>query len=101
MIPKSLNFDDAKISPEPEAKKIPNSGDVKAFINKIHKVMETMDDAKADLKGLYADAKDQGIGPKDLKVVVKHKKHPTSIEHRQGVKELFEKCGDQPFFAFV
>lgn len=98
---KPLNFDDAKIREEEAPKKIPNSGDVKSFIARIHKVEETMDQAKADLKSLYSDAKDQGIDPKALKVVVKHKKHPVSIEHRQEVNELLEKVGDQAMFAFA
>lgn len=98
---KTLNFDDAKIREEEAPKKIPNSGDVKGFISKIHKVMETMDQAKSDLKQLYSDAKDQGIDPKDLKVVVKHKKTPTSIEHRQGVNELLTKTGDPILYAGV
>lgn len=99
---KPLNFDDAKIHDEKnEAKKIHNAGDVKGFIDRIHKVEETMDLAKADLKALYSDAKDQGIDPKALKVVVKHRKHPTSVEHRQEVNELLTKAGDQPMFAFA
>jgi uncharacterized protein (UPF0335 family) len=100
-MPKELKFDDAKIHDQDAPKKIPNSGDVKGFITKIHKVMEDMDTAKSDLKQLYSDAKDQGIDPKALKVVVKHKKSPVSVEHRQEVNELLEKTGDQPMFAFV
>lgn len=100
-MPKELKFDDSRIHDDEAPKKIPNSGDVKGFISRIHKVEETMDQAKADLKSLYSDAKDQGIDPKALKVVVKHKKHPVSVEHRQEVNELLEKVGDQKMFAFV
>lgn len=100
-MPKELKFDDAKIRHDEAPKKIPNSGDIKSFIARIHKVEETMDQGKADLKSLYSDAKDQGIDPKALKVVVRHKKHPTSVEHRQEVNELLEKSGEQKMFAFA
>lgn len=100
-MPKALNFDDAKIPAADEPKKIPNAGDVKSFVNRIHKVEETMDQAKADLKSLYTDAKDQGIDPKALKIVVKHKKKPMSVELRQEVNELMTKVGEQHVFAFV
>lgn len=97
---KELKFGDAEQSCE-EAKKIANAGDVKSFIDRIHKVEETMDMAKADLKALYGDAKDQGIDPKALKVVVKHRKRPVSFEHRQEVNELLDKVGDLPLFAAI
>jgi uncharacterized protein (UPF0335 family) len=98
---KPLKFDDAKIHADEAPKKIPNSGDVKGFIDRIHKVMETLDEAKADLKALYSDAKDQGIDTRALKVVVVHKKRPMSTEFKQEVNLLLEKSGQQIMFAFV
>ncbi len=98
---KPLKFDDASVQPEQEARKIPNTQEVKSFIAKIHKKMEDLDDLKSDLKQLYDDAEGQGIDSKALKIVVKHKKKPISVELRQEVNLLCEKCGEQMLFAFV
>lgn len=98
---KALNFDGKKSEPEAEARKIPNSGDVKKFIASAMDIEEKIDTLKEDLKQVYQDADDQGIPRKELKIVVKHKRKPMPLEARQGVNELFEKAGDQPYFAFV
>jgi uncharacterized protein (UPF0335 family) len=98
---KPLKFDDGKIKTNDAPVKIPNTADVKSLIGRIHKVMESMDESKADLKSLYAEADAGGIDTRAIKVVVKHKKRPTSVEHRQEVNMLLEKTGDAPMFAFV
>lgn len=98
---KPLKFDDAKIHGDAAPVKIPNSADVKKFVERALKLEEQLDQDKADLKGLYNDAHNQGVDRKALKIVVKHKKKPFSLEVRQEVNELFEKCGDSPMFAFV
>lgn len=101
-MPRELKFDDAKIHGETtEPKKIPNAGDVKKFIERGLKLEEDKDMAVADIKSMYADAKEQGIDPKALKIVITHKKRPMSTERRQEVNEIMEKSGDQPYFAFV
>ncbi len=97
---KPLKFDDAKIH-EQEPVKIANSGDVKKFVERALRLEDQLDQDKADLKGLYDDAHNAGIDRKALKIVVKHKKKAFSVELRQEVNELFEKCGDSPMFAFV
>lgn len=99
-MPKELKFDDAKIH-DTAPVKIPNSGDIKKYIERALKLEETLDQTKADLKGLYDDADNEGIDRKALKVVVKHKKKPLSSNNRQEVNMLLEKVGDQPMFAFV
>lgn len=91
---KALNFDDAKIKPEQEAKKIFNSGDAKAFIERALKLEEQMSQTKADMKGLYDDAHEQGIDRKALKIVVKHKKNPMSQATRAEVNEIMTKVGE-------
>lgn len=82
-----------------EPHKLANAGDVRKFVDRALKLEEEMDQIKADLKGLYDDAHDQGIDRKDLKIVVKHRKKPMSFERRQGVNELLAKLGDLPLFA--
>lgn len=81
-----------------EARKIPNSGDVKNFINRALKLHEDLDQAKADLKGLYDDASDQGIDRKALKEVIAFRKKPLSLEHRQEVNELQSKVGGEAIY---
>ena len=98
---KPLKFDDGAVTGDGAPVKIANAGDVKKFIDRALKLEEQLDQDKADLKGLYDDAHEQGIDRKALKIVVKHKKKPVSLELRQEVNDLFEKCGDQPMFAFV
>lgn len=98
---KPLKFDDAKIHGDPAPVKIPNSVDVKKFVERALKLEENMDQAKSDLKQLYDDAHNGGVDRKALKIVVKHKKKAFSVELRQEVNELFEKCGDSPMFCFV
>lgn len=82
-----------------EARKIPNSGDVKKFVDRAIKLNESLDQTKADLKGVYDDASDQGIDRRALKVVVSHRKKPISEEHRQEVNELQKKIGGTPIYA--
>jgi len=101
MTKKALNFDDASVSEEQVARKIPNTQEVKAFIQKIHKKMEDMDDMKADLKSLYDDAEEQGIDRAALKFVVKFKKKPLSNDKKKAVNELLEKSGEQLLFVFA
>lgn len=84
-----------------EPRKIPNAGDVKNFVNRALKLHEALDQAKADLKGLYDDANDQGIDRKALKTVVANRKKPLSFEHKQEVNELLSKIGDLPLFAAI
>lgn len=99
-MPKELKFDDAKIQPVEEARKIPNAGDVKKFVGRALEIEKEIDGLKEDLKEVYQSANDEGISKKDLKVVVKYRKKPTDVEHRQGVNELLEKLGDLPLFHF-
>ena|ERR1700693_3288216 len=101
MTKKALQFDDAAVKEENAPRRIPNTVEVKGMIDRIMKVMETMDDAKADLKGLYAEADANGIDKKALKIVVNYKKRGISEETRQNVNELLEKAGEQMLFAFA
>lgn len=98
---KPLNFDDAKNVPSEEAKKIPNSGDVKKFIDRAIKLEEDAATIRADQKAMYAEAKDQGIDPKSMKIVVRHKRNPIGSETAEEVNELSIKSGGQKIFAFV
>lgn len=100
-MPKELKFDDATIPAGEEAKKIPNAGDVTKFIDRAMKLEEQASDIKADQKSLYREAADQGIDTKALKIVVRHKKNPMSVELRQEANEISEKSGGQAIFAFV
>lgn len=84
-----------------ETIKIPNSGDVRKFVDRALKLNEQLDQTKADLKGLYDDASDQGIDRKALKVVVNNRKKPLSFEHKQEVNELLTKLGELPLFAAI
>ena len=98
---KALNFDDSKVQESEEIRKIPNSGDVKKLLGRGLKLEADKDAANADLKGFYADVKEQGIDPKAMKALVKYKKRPISEEFKQEVNELFEKAGEQLLFAFA
>jgi uncharacterized protein (UPF0335 family) len=98
---KALKFDDASVAADEAPRRIPNTAEVKSFIDRITKVMETMDDCKADLKSLYGDAADQGINKKALKIVVQYKKRGISDELKHDVNELLEKSGGQMMFAFT
>lgn len=98
---KPLKFDDGKGTFSEEAVKIPNSVDVKKAVDGILKLEEEMDNLKADLKSAYDTAHNGGIDRKALKIVVKHKRKPMSVEMRQDVNELMTKVGEQIVFAFV
>jgi uncharacterized protein (UPF0335 family) len=97
---KPLKFDASAPAGE-EAHKIANAGDVKKFIERAQSIEQIISDAKEDLGELYKEAEDAGIDKKALKFVVRHKKSPISVEHRQAVNEVMEKAGEQKFFAFV
>jgi uncharacterized protein (UPF0335 family) len=97
---KALKFEEREQEVN-EPRKIPNAGAVKEFVNRAMKLEEQLDQAKADLKGLYDDAHDQGFDRKALKIVIKNRKKPMSFELRQEVNELQTKLGDLPLFAAI
>lgn len=100
-MPRELKFDDAKIQPQEEARKIPNTGYVRKFVERGLALEKQKDELSEDFKEFYQDSDDNGINKKDLKIVVKHRKKPMDVGHRQGVNELLEKLGDLPLFHFA
>lgn len=99
---KALNFDkSSELGDESGARRIPNAGEVKGFFDRALAQEKEIDGLKEDLKQIYQDAHDQGIDRKALRFVVKHKKNPISIEHRQEVNETLTKVGEQAMFAFA
>lgn len=98
---RELKFDDAKIPAGEEAKRIPNVGEVKGFIERVQNIEKEMSALSEDRSSVYQEAKDAGIDTKAMKIVVKHRKAPMDTDCRSEVNDMLEKIGDLPLFHFA
>lgn len=97
-MPRELKFDDAKIRATEEAKRIPNVGEVKAFIERVQRIEKEMGELSIDRASVYKEAKDAGIDTQAMKIVVKHRKAPMDTDRMDEVNDMLEKIGDLPLF---
>ena len=97
---KALKFDD-KAPPSEEARRIPNAGEVREFLDRALSMENKINDYRQDLREVYKQAEEQGIDPKALRVVVKHRRKPLEFDFKQEVNEISTKSGGEAIFAAI